>query len=112
MALSRARAMHFVRCRTVLLRAQVLLDKMAEAAATNRRDSEHVVLTLDQSHRETVNGEDVLALQGHRVIATEHILIPQHVGENGRQSVSHFRLLYHRDGAEQGLQSKKLAVVK
>ena len=64
---------------TVLLGAQVLLYEVAEGTGAYLGDAQEIVLALDQAYGETVDTEDVLALERIRVVPAQHVLVAQEI---------------------------------
>ena len=75
----------FIRTLAIGLGPDVLLHDVRPPArphaAGSVADSEQVRLALDQSDRESVNGEHVQCLQSHRVVPAQHILVAEQVRE-------------------------------
>ena len=73
---------------TVFLGANVLLYEVAEGPGAYLGYAQEIVLALDQAYRETVDAEDVLALERVRVVPAQHVLVTQEIREDSEQGVS------------------------
>ena len=65
-----------------------------------------------QSDREAVHGEDVQRLEGHRVVAAQHVLVAQQIGEVRRERVTDARVFGVGNQPATQLQTEELARIE
>ena len=85
---------HFKGRFAVALCLRVFLDDVGPAARADVRpiavcDAEQIGLALHETHREAVHGKNIERLECHGVVAAQHVLIAQQVGEIGRERMAH-----------------------
>ena len=102
----------FERSFTVLFGPNVLFYKVTEGPGTYFWYAQKIVLALNQAYGETVDAEDVLALERICVVPAQHVLVAQEIREDGKQGVSHRRVVDLAYPAQQQPQPQQLALGK
>jgi hypothetical protein len=67
---------------------------------------------LDQTNWESVNAKDILALKGVGIVAAQHVLVAQEIGEDGQQGMPDLGFSNLQDAIEQEPQSQQLAIIE
>ena len=114
---ARADTPNFVGRFAVALRLHVLVHDVgpsprADVGSGAADDTREVGLALHQSDREAVHGEDVQRLERHRVVAAQHVLVTQQVGEIRRERVTDARVFGVGNQTATQLQTEELARIE
>jgi len=115
--LALAEMLNLVGCLAIPFRADELVHDIRPAARSDVRSGpvdnpQNVGLALYEADREPVNGEDVQRLERHRVVAAQHVLISQQIGQIGRERVANSLILCGGDKPAAQFKPEELARIE